>query len=92
VAGTIAGSCYFVYMIKNIYEARAVIVEKIRDLLFEMADGDYDSVDPDLLKTYFGQLADKIVESIGLTIIDIKDGVVIASLLSENPIISHLID
>lgn len=79
-------------MIKDIYEARALIVDRIRDLLFEMAEGDYDSVDPELLRTYFGQLADKIVDSISLNIIDVKDGVVTASLLSEPTTVSYLID
>lgn len=67
-------------MVTDIYDARVQILGAIRDLLFDMADGDMDSVDTELLRDYFGKLANHIVESIGLEVTGVDEGVVTATL------------
>lgn len=67
-------------MVTDIYDARVQVVNAIRDLLFDMADSDVDSVDTELLRDYFGKLADLIVESIGMEIIGVDSGLVTATL------------
>lgn len=67
-------------MIKDIYDARVQTLNAIRDLLFDMADGDADAIDTELLKDYFGKLADHIAENIGLEIVGVENDVITATI------------
>lgn len=67
-------------MIKDIYDARVRTLNAIRDLLFEMAESDGESVDTELLRDYFGKLANHIADNIGLEIVGVDGDVVTATL------------
>jgi hypothetical protein len=62
------------------HEAQLKVVTIIQDLLTDIASDNDDSTELDLMKDYFGQVADLIVEELGLVVSNISEGRATASI------------
>lgn len=62
-------------MTSDIFSAQLFISNYIRDLLVDMANDGTEEVDLDMMRDHFGQVAELIVEELGLTVVEFSEDV-----------------